>query len=216
LSHANLVISFVLEALGQGRGFTPEDMTRFGNTLSRTMRVATGTASGFTCFVDGSGGPDHSGHLKDWLKLGDFHPAVFGLVRQAYGACPEWSAPAAHASQAATLAALAAVSARILTGRGDGTATSAGEEPVLQVEPKRAIVSGGRIVLEHKDEFTARVYDVHGRQVRVLPCVPAGKRGFRVEWHGEDEAGRSVRSGSYFCALVSADTTRRIRLTVLR
>ncbi len=214
LSHANLGISFVCEACTQGRRFDTDDLIRLGNTLTTTMRLQSGTTSLFSRFVDGSGGPDHSGHLKDWLKLGEFHPAVFGLVRQLYQTCPEWSGPAAHACQAATVAALAAASPRSLTEGSDGTATSDGQ--ALPAPTFRAELFRDRLVIWRPSRFTAIVRDCRGRQVSALPVISGHRAGFEAEWLGIDDAGRPVGSGTYFCTVTGTGSSERIKVTLVR
>jgi len=214
LSHANLDISFVREAWAQGRWFDTGDLTRLGSTLVKTMRLDPGTTPALSRFVDGSGGPDRSGHLKDWLRLGDFHPAVLRLVRQVYGACPEWSGPAAHASQAATVAALAGASPRSLTDGSDGTATGDGQ--VFTTPAVRSEVFRGRLVVRRQSRFAAVVRDCHGRQVRVLRASPHGQAGFEAEWCGHNEAGRPVGKGTYFCTVTGAGRDERLKVMLVR
>ncbi len=216
ISHANLGISFVREAWAQARCFDTADLTRLGNTLVRTMRLGPGTNPVLSRFVDGSGGPDRSGHLKDWLKLGDFHPAVFRLVRQVYGACPDWSGPAAHASQAATVAALAACSSRSLTDGDDGAATGAGLGPNLTVSTARSEVFRARFLVRRQTRFAAVVRDCSGRQVQVLRCVRHGPTAFEAEWRGADDTGRPVAAGTYFCTVTAGGGTDRLKVTLLR
>ena len=63
---------------------------------------------------------------------------------------------------------------------------------------------------------TLRVYDVAGRLVKTLAegVFPAGVN--PLIWNGEDDAGRTVRSGIYFLKLEAAGMTRTGRLLRLR
>ncbi|MEO0077931.1 MAG: hypothetical protein ABIK86_02915, partial [candidate division WOR-3 bacterium] len=215
ISHANLVISFVREAWAQGRCFSSVDLARLGNTIAKTMRLGPAAGPIPSRFVDGSGGLDRSGHLKDWLKLGDFHPAVFRLVRQVYGACPAWSGPAAHASQAATVAALAALLPESQADGNDGAATGARFSTASTAPVFRSCVTRDQVTIRRQTRFTAVVTDCSGRRVRVLECNPAGPTEFVAVWYGDDERGRPVAAGTYFCAVVAADRADQLKVTRL-
>jgi predicted GH43/DUF377 family glycosyl hydrolase len=59
---------------------------------------------------------------------------------------------------------------------------------------------------------TLRVFDASGRLVRTLHdgILPSGTH--RATWRGNDDLGRSLRSGIYFCELRSGSTTRTARI----
>jgi hypothetical protein len=61
-----------------------------------------------------------------------------------------------------------------------------------------------------------RVFDVAGRLVRTLVSddLPAGA--YEVTWWGDDERGRPVASGVYYCRLEAAGETRSRRMVLVR
>ncbi|MBO3737688.1 hypothetical protein [Actinoplanes flavus] len=72
VSHANGVMSYVVEAEGQGDFWTAADMTRFGNLLTKVIWPG---ERRYAAFVDGSG--NDNGWFSDGLvKLGRYDPAV--------------------------------------------------------------------------------------------------------------------------------------------
>jgi hypothetical protein len=60
------------------------------------------------------------------------------------------------------------------------------------------------------------VYDVTGKRVAVLAQgeFPAGLN--RVSWNGQDEAGRAVSSGAYFCRLQAGDQSTAVTVNLVR
>lgn len=112
LSHGDLDVSFALEAYRQGRVFTRQDMARFAHCLARTIWNGSPERPEFARFVDGSGGPDSTANLRDWLRLTEFDPEVGRAVEQAYEVNPDWSSPArAGVQMALTMAQLAEMEA---------------------------------------------------------------------------------------------------------
>jgi hypothetical protein len=101
ISHADLCISFALEAHRQGRVFSGADMKRFGHGLVRTMRRLSGDQPGFCRLVNGTGGLDRIGNLRHWLQLAEFEPEVRTAVEQAYRADPAWTSAAQAGPQMA-------------------------------------------------------------------------------------------------------------------
>jgi hypothetical protein len=65
-----------------------------------------------------------------------------------------------------------------------------------------------------KQPASLRVYDVSGRQVRVLWDGPLGANALRVHWDGTDRCGRAMPAGIYFLVF-SADTSEKTRKIVL-
>jgi hypothetical protein len=62
-----------------------------------------------------------------------------------------------------------------------------------------------------------RVYDVSGRLVRVLVDGESlGSGRCEVTWHGRDDLGRTVPSGTYFCRLEVGDHVETKRMTLLK
>ena len=60
------------------------------------------------------------------------------------------------------------------------------------------------------------VYDLLGRRVKQLldAVQPAGR--YQVFWHGEDEAGNQVASGTYIIRMTTAETVKVIKVMLLR
>ena len=73
-----------------------------------------------------------------------------------------------------------------------------------------------RFSLDRPGLITLRVFDVGGRFVRTLVSgdLPAGAH--EVTWRGDDERGRPVASGVYFCRLETAGDTQSRRMLLLR
>lgn len=61
-----------------------------------------------------------------------------------------------------------------------------------------------------------RVYDANGRLVRIVHSGAAGPQVRHATWNLEDEAGRPVARGVYFCKLTSGSTTVGRKLVVQR
>ncbi len=60
------------------------------------------------------------------------------------------------------------------------------------------------------------VYDLQGKKVRVLVDEQRGPGKQTVIWDGRNEAGRAVRSGSYFLRLDAGDRTMVRKITLLK
>ena len=60
------------------------------------------------------------------------------------------------------------------------------------------------------------VFDVRGRLIRRLDREyrPAGS--YQVTWSGQNEAGRGVPNGTYFCRLIAAGTSQTIKMTLAK
>jgi hypothetical protein len=73
-----------------------------------------------------------------------------------------------------------------------------------------------RFTLVHAGPAVLRVFDVRGRQVRTLisEYLPAGEH--EVTWQGDDDRGRPVASGIYFCRLEAAGDRQSRRMVLLR
>jgi hypothetical protein len=62
-----------------------------------------------------------------------------------------------------------------------------------------------------------RIYDISGRQVRILAAgehFGAGRH--EIEWHGTGEKGRALASGLYLCQLLTGESSETIRLVILK
>lgn len=73
-----------------------------------------------------------------------------------------------------------------------------------------------RFSLDRAGLTALRVFDVGGRLVRTLVSgdLPAGAH--EVTWRGDDERGRPVASGVYFCRLEAAGDTQSRRMVLVR
>lgn len=67
-----------------------------------------------------------------------------------------------------------------------------------------------------RGEVSLKVYDVRGRQVRVLEdaALPAGR--YDYSWNGKDDHGRSVGSGVYFYRLTAGEDTAVRKMMLIR
>ncbi len=70
--------------------------------------------------------------------------------------------------------------------------------------------------LPHRSDVTLEVYDVLGRNVRVIARGRFEAGTHTVSWDGTDGAGRRVASGTYFYRLTAGDYAETRRMTVLR
>lgn len=68
------------------------------------------------------------------------------------------------------------------------------------------------------DPATVRlaVYDVLGRQVRVLVDERQKAGRHTVQWNGHDESGRRMASGMYLARLIVGETTKVRKMTFVR
>ena len=60
------------------------------------------------------------------------------------------------------------------------------------------------------------IYDASGRLVRVMESGSRSAGLYQTTWVGQDDAGRSVPSGTYFCRLSSAQGCHTKKLTLAR
>lgn len=69
---------------------------------------------------------------------------------------------------------------------------------------------------EPATRVTVRVYDVAGRAVATLvnSAMPAGRHS--VIWTGDDDGGRAVASGIYYCVLETPNQRATSKLTLVR
>ena len=67
---------------------------------------------------------------------------------------------------------------------------------------------GGRVLLQ--------VFDVSGRLVRTLVDAARTEGTYSATWRGDDEAGRPVSSGIYFCRLSADGATQATKMLLLK
>jgi len=60
------------------------------------------------------------------------------------------------------------------------------------------------------------IYDVGGRLVRVIDSGSRSAGRYQATWDGQDDAGRAVPSGTYFCRLHSSQGLQTRKLTLAR
>ncbi len=60
------------------------------------------------------------------------------------------------------------------------------------------------------------IYDVGGRLVRVMDSGSRSAGRYRATWDGQDNAGRAVPTGTYFCRLNTAQGSQTRKLTLAR
>ena len=71
-----------------------------------------------------------------------------------------------------------------------------------------------RYALGAEGPVSITVHDLCGRQVRVLASGVRAPGRYTAEWRGEDDAGRELANGVYFCRFAAGDTraTRKVIL----
>jgi flagellar hook assembly protein FlgD len=60
------------------------------------------------------------------------------------------------------------------------------------------------------------VYDILGRRVRTLVDDKRSAGVHEVQWNGLNELGQPVASGMYIAQMTAGNTTRTIKMTVIR
>jgi len=73
--------------------------------------------------------------------------------------------------------------------------------------------TGFDLDLNETRPISLEIYDAGGRRVTTLTLEPSGPGRYRLAWNGQDAAGRSVPSGTYFAVLRSR-TVRQVRMVV--
>jgi hypothetical protein len=232
ISHANLDLSFALEAHADGVVFSDTDLTRFAGTLEEVMWNRSVAEPQFTRYVNGSGVPDSTGNLEAWLLLGDFRAQAYWLIMAATQVlCNSTPPQSLNAGQALVLATLAEMQPRFPDNI----------DPHLAVEESAGTVPGGlspngdcpqcpmsaapnpfaervsiSYLLSVRAPVSLRVYDSSGRLVRTLVEQEQEPGPHRTEWRGEDDGGNLLPAGT-FLALLSAGPRRLSRrITLLR
>ncbi len=60
------------------------------------------------------------------------------------------------------------------------------------------------------------IYDLGGRLVRVVDSASRSAGRYQATWDGQDNAGRAVPTGTYFCRLSTAQGSQTRKLTLAR
>ncbi len=232
ISHANLDISFALEARGHSTVFNDSDLRCLAHTLTRVMWDGSEIDPKFSRFVNGTGSYADYTPLADWLQLCDYDPKVYQLVRQAYLVHPEWTLPTSTSSHRALvtahLARLASNPERERAAfdrstasdsccvpgpsrpqfRERGTDTGPAGSIAISPNPFRTKTTINLAPVTPASEFrlsTLRIHDTAGRLVRCIESDGVERGGSSIIWDGTDESGRLVPAGIYVCVLESQD-----------
>jgi hypothetical protein len=234
ISHADLDLSFALEAHADGVAFSDTDLVRFAGTLERVMWNRSVAEPQFTRYVNGSGVPDSTGNLEAWLLLGDFRAQAYWLVMTATEVlCNSTPPQSLNAGQALVVATLAEMQPRfpdnidphlaveevVPTGTVPGGLSPNGDCPQCPMSPKpnpfaeRVSIS---YLLPLRTSVSLRMYDSSGRLVRTLVEQEQEPGPHQAEWRGEDNDGRLLPSGTFLAILSAGPRRLSRRLTLLR
>jgi hypothetical protein len=70
--------------------------------------------------------------------------------------------------------------------------------------------------LAEAGQIELAIYDVSGRLVRAMDSSSRSAGRYQATWDGQDDAGRAVPSGTYFCRLNTAQGSQTKKLTLAR
>ncbi len=73
-----------------------------------------------------------------------------------------------------------------------------------------------RYTIDHQDHVTVDVYNVKGQKVRSLVSGTQSEGYHQVTWRGNDENGKPVSSGIYFCRLKSGNQTMIRKMMLMK
>jgi predicted outer membrane repeat protein len=75
-----------------------------------------------------------------------------------------------------------------------------------------------RIAFEVKERafVSLKIYDVSGRLVRTLAEKRYARGGYAIQWNGQDDSGRAIASGTYFCRMTAGSFSDTKKLVLLR
>ena len=222
ISHADLDLSFALEAHADGVAFSDTDLVRFAGTLERVMWNRSVTDPQFSRYVNGSGVVDSTGNLEAWLRLGDFRAQAYWLVAtSAEVLCDSTPPQLLNAGQALVFATLAEMQPRFPDNSDPHLAV---EEKIPAPEPVSFSVtpnpSAARVSINYllplRAPVTLRIYDSAGRLVRELVEQEQEQGPQQAQWRGEDNDGNALPSGTYMAILTPGPNRLSRRLTLLR
>jgi hypothetical protein len=234
ISHADLDLSFALEAHADGVAFSDTDLVRFAGTLERVMWNRSVAEPQFTRYVNGAGAPDSTGNLEAWLLLGDYRAQAYWLVMTATEVlCNSTPPQSLNAGQALVVATLAEMQPRfpdnidphlaveevVPTGTVPGGLSPNGDCPQCPMSPKPNPF-GERVSISYllplRTSVSLRMYDSSGRLVRTLVEQEQEPGPHQAEWRGEDNDGRLLPSGTFLAILSAGPRRLSRRLTLLR
>jgi hypothetical protein len=70
--------------------------------------------------------------------------------------------------------------------------------------------------LAEAGQIELAIYDVSGRLVRIVDSNSRSAGRYQATWSGQDDVGRAVPSGTYFCQLRTSQGTQNKKLTLAR
>jgi hypothetical protein len=70
--------------------------------------------------------------------------------------------------------------------------------------------------LEGKSDVNIRIYDTAGRLIKVLEQKTKDPGRYETVWRGDDNAGRAVASGIYFCRITTGSFSQTRKIVYLR
>jgi hypothetical protein len=222
ISHANLDLSFALEAQADGVIFSDTDLARFAGTLEEVMWNQSPTDPQFARYVNGTGAPDSLFNLEAWLRLGDFRAAAYWLVTTAIETlCNSTPPQSLNAEQALVLATLAEMQPRF----PDNVHPPLAVEEVIPVpEPASVNIAPNpftaRVSISYllplRAQVSLRMYDSSGRLARTLVGQEQEPGPHRAEWRGEANDGGLLPAGTYMAILTAGPRRLSRRITLLR
>ena len=94
------------------------------------------------------------------------------------------------------------------------------EVPVTRLEGIAPNPLRGRVAIRYAlataTAVSITVHDITGRQVRELVCGPRPAGRHAVDWRGEDDAGRELANGVYFCRFGAGEVRTTSKLVLAR
>jgi len=154
IAHANLDISFALEAGGRGLVFQEQDLQGMGRSLWKLVLDRHSDRFVLRRFVNGAGGVDTVYALEMWTALAKFEPAVREVVIRAIAGVP---VARMNVSMAVTCARLALESDATEQEAQMRAGVEVGETGLRRWDAKTLFLSG---------EISDVVFDAAGRRVR--------------------------------------------------